>query len=105
LQPTRDLVLEPAPVLFAGTLLDAEGRPFVTNDERYVEVHYSPVAAGGWHVQSSVHTDTEGRFELRRGCAVEELWVSAKRWNAESERQRVAVGATDVVLRLGEERD
>jgi hypothetical protein len=105
LQPTRDLVLEPAPVLFAGTLLDAEGRPFVTSDERYVEMHYSPVAAGGWHVQSSIHTDTEGRFELRRGCAVDELWVSAKRWNAESERQRVAVGATDVVLRLGEERD
>jgi hypothetical protein len=105
LQPTRDLVLEPAPVLFAGTLLDAEGRPFVTSEDYMVMVHYSPIGAGGWSAQSSIHTDTEGRFELRRGCAVEELWVSAKRWNAESERQRVAVGATDVVLRLGEERD
>jgi hypothetical protein len=98
----RKVMLEPAPVLLAGRVVDHAGRPVVSHEDENgvhdgLAIDYS--VPGGWCVDGrTLRTDPQGNFEVRMFCADGELLVRVQRQGKGGPAQRVRVGATDLRL-------
>lgn len=94
------LTLNTSPLLAAGSVVDAQGAGVSGVDVRVSIPHRFDTARWSELASPSTHTDEQGHFELRTSRRVARFQVVAYRDGATAESGAIAMGSTDVVLRM-----